>query len=109
MTRARTMGRAIPATRFGHAYRVLLILAGLLAVVGIADAGRALFWLILNGTGGSEAPRMDFVKVGLRLTAWSLVALAAYTGWRRNVIPATWMLVSLPILAWALLLAQRYT
>lgn len=104
-----TSSRAIPASRFGRTYRVLLAVGGLLAIVGIADAGRALFWLCLNGPESSEAPLMDFVKAGVRLVAWSLVALAAYTGWRRNVIPATWILVSIVALSWALLLAQRYT
>ena len=100
--------RAIPATRFGSAYRVILVIAGLLAIVGIADAARALFWLVLNGAAGAEDPHIDFLKAGLRLVAWSLVAIAAYTGWRRNVIPAIWMLISLVILCWGLLLAQRY-
>jgi hypothetical protein len=101
--------KAIPATRFGNGYRVILVVAGLLSIVGIADAARALFWLILNGTAGAEDPLTDLLKVGLRLVAWSLVAITAYTGWRRNVIPATWMLITLVVLCWALLLAQRYT
>jgi hypothetical protein len=104
-----TRGNAIPPTRFGAAYRVLLIVGGLCAVVGIADAGRALFWLVLNGTTGSPSPLMDVVNVGLRAAAWGFVAVAAYTGWRRDAFPATWILVGITILAWALLLAQRYT
>jgi hypothetical protein len=88
---------------------VLLIVAGLLAVVGIADAVRALFWLVLNGSAGSGVPLVEFLKAGLRLVAWGLVAIAAYTGWRRSVIPATWMLVVLPIICWVLILAQKYT
>ena len=103
-----TPDKAIPATRFGNAYRWLLVAGGLIAVVGIADAGRALFWIILHAAAGSEAPLTDVVKIGLRLVAWGLVALAAYTGWRRNAFPATWMLVGIPVLGWALLLAQRY-
>jgi hypothetical protein len=105
---AMTSRRAIPTSGRGRAYRTLLAIGGLVAVIGIADAGRALFWLILNGsTTGSGALAMEYVKPGLRLVAWSLVALAGYTGWRRNVIPATWILVSIPIVAWALLLALR--
>lgn len=100
--------RAIPQTRFGRAYRVLLVVGGVFAIVGIADAARALFWLVLNGATGSEAPLVEFLNVALRLAAWGLVALAAYVGWRRNVIPPTWVLVSIPILGWALLFAQRY-
>jgi hypothetical protein len=101
--------KAIPGTGFGNAYRAILVVGGLLAIVGIADAARASFWLVLNGSAGSEIPRVDLLKVGLRLVAWSLVAIAAYTGWRRNVIPATWMLITLVALCWAMLLAQRYT
>ena len=98
--------RAIPNSGRGRSYRQLLGIGALLAIVGIADAGRALFWLILNGPSpGSDAPQMEYIKLSLRLVAWCLVALAGYTGWRRNVFPATWILVSIPIIAWALLLA----
>lgn len=100
--------RAIPPTRSGTAYRTILVAGGLLAVVGIADAARALFWLTLDAAAGLQVPAVDLVKPGLRLLAWGLIALAAYTGWRRNVIPATWMLVTLPVLAWALLLMQKF-
>lgn len=100
--------RAIPQTRFGRAYRVLLVVGGVVAIVGLADAGRALFWLVLNSAAGAEEPPMQFVSIGLRLAAWGLVAFAAYIGWRRRLIPPTWLLVSIPILGWALLLAQRY-
>jgi uncharacterized membrane protein AbrB (regulator of aidB expression) len=99
--------RAIPTSRFGNAFRVILVVGGLLAIVGIADAARALFWLVLNGATGAEDPFIDFLKVGLRLVAWSLAGITAYIGWRRNVIPATWMLTSLVILCWVLILAQR--
>lgn len=100
--------KVIPATRFGYAYRVLLVVGGLVAVVGIAGASRGLFWLVLNRSVGSGAPMMEFATLGLKLAAWALVAVAAYTGWRRNVLPATWVLVAIPLLAWALLIAQRY-
>jgi hypothetical protein len=101
--------RAIPSTRSGRAYRVLLVVGGLLAVVGIADAARALFWMVLTHAAGEAAPAIGYVSVGLRLVAWGLVALAAYTGWRRNVIPPTWLLLAIPVLSWALIIVQRYT
>jgi hypothetical protein len=102
--------RAIPQTRFGRVYRVLLVVGGVIAIVGIAEAGRALFWILLNSATVSGAPLiMQFLNVGLRLAAWGLVAVTAYMGWRRNVIPPTWLLVSIPILGWALLLEQWFT
>lgn len=104
-----TSSRAIPSTRLGSAYRALLVVAGVCSIVGIADAVRALFWLTLEGAMvGSGAPGMQVLTIGLRLVAWSLVALAAYTGWRRNAVPSTWILVCIPILGWAVLLAHRY-
>lgn len=109
MREAITSSRAIPATRLGNAYRAVLVVSGLLAIVGVADAARALFWLSLNAGIGAEAPPMAFVKAGLRLAAWGLVALAAYTGWRRNAFPATWMLMGIVVLSWALILTVSYS
>lgn len=103
-----TSSRAIPSTGPGNAYRVLLVVAGLCAVVGIADAARQTFWLVLDAWAASDAPLMELVKPGLRLLAWGLVGLAAYTGLRRGEFPPPWILMSIPILCWALLLVQHY-
>jgi hypothetical protein len=104
-----TGSRAIPSTRFGTAYRVFLACGGLVAIIGIGFAGRRLLWLTLHGaTDSGDDPLLELVKIGLRLLAWSLIAFAAYTGWRRGMIPATWILVSIVLVAWALIAVQWY-
>lgn len=98
-----TTSRAIPPTRRGNTYRSFLVVAGLVAVVGIADAGRALFWLLLND--GARGDWTDYLGVVLRLIAWGILAVVAYTGWRKHLLPPAWALVALPLLTWALLLS----
>lgn len=101
-----TSGRPIPDTRRGKAYRLLLAAAGLGAVVGIGFAGRSLFWLVLNGPSVSGNALLEFARSGLRLVAWILVAAAAYRGWRRDEVPATWVLVAIVSISWVLILSQ---
>jgi hypothetical protein len=102
-----TNSGVIPATRSGRTYRTVLILVGLSAIVGIADAGRGLLWMGLEATAGAEPPPLDVAKKLLMLLAWCLLGLAAYDGWRRKVIPATWLLGGVVALTWALILIQR--
>jgi hypothetical protein len=87
---------------------VLLVVGGLLSVIGIGFTGRALFWMILNGPSVAHDARLETVKIGLKLAAWVLIAAAAYTGWRRDAVPATWMLITIPVICFFLVLAQRY-
>jgi hypothetical protein len=103
-----TGSRTIPPSRWGNAYRALLMIAGVVAIIGLADAARALFWLTLNQVGGSREPWMEYALPGLRLVAWGLVAGVAYVGWRRRMVAPTWAIVCIPLVAWALLLLQRY-
>jgi hypothetical protein len=102
-----TNSGVIPATRAGRTYRTVLILVGVSAIVGIADAGRALLWMGLEATAGSESQPLDVAKKLLMLLAWCLLGFAAYDGWRRKVIPRTWLLASIMALTWALILIQR--
>ena len=98
----------IPETRGGRAYRRFLVIAGLCAVVGLADAGRALLWLGADAVSGLDAPLLDIAKKLLLLAAWGLIAFAAWDGWRRNVLAATWLAGGIMVLMWALILMQKF-
>lgn len=103
-----TTGRAIPPTRNGSRFRTFLVVAGLIAVIGVADAVRALFWLALGELGGPPGvPPAEYLRVALRLAAWGLLLVVGYLGWKKQVLAPTWVFVALPLLAWALLLVQR--
>lgn len=103
-----TTSRTIPPNRLGKAYRVLLVCAALLGIVGIGFSVRTLIWLALHRGTDSDTPTLDVAKAGLRLVAWCFITYAGYTGWRRDTIPATWILVSIAVVGWALLGLQWY-
>lgn len=98
---------AIPETRGGRAYRWILLIGGVSAIVGVADAARALIWIGLEALAGPAPTPRDLVRQALMLLAWSLIGAAAYHGWRRNLIPPTWLLASIMCCIWALIILQR--
>lgn len=96
--------RLIPPTKSGQTYRRVLLIVGVFAIIGIADAARALFWIGLGAAAGSRSPNTDVVRTVLMLLSWCILASIAYDGWRRNVIPATWLGAVVVVLTWALIL-----
>ena len=96
--------RPLPDTRRGRAYRNFLIVGGVLAVVGLADALRALVWTMLNGPTGVATPAMRYLEIALRIAAWGLIAWTAWRAVQRKVIPPTWAIITLVALTWAVIL-----
>ncbi|WP_420129704.1 hypothetical protein [Longimicrobium sp.] len=93
---------AIPDTRRGRAYRRVMLVAGILSIVGIADHVRALFWRVLSGppTNGS----MGVPQRLIILTGWAIICWCAVRAVRGNLLPPMWAAVTLPILIWTYLL-----
>ncbi len=101
-----SVAQPIPDTRGGRVYRRVLTAAALCAVVGIADAVRALFWsgLPMIAGGAPELGAGDAMDLLLRLTGWGLIGWAACRGVTRNLLPPTWVTLTLPVLVWINLL-----
>jgi hypothetical protein len=97
--------RRIPDTRKGQAYRRVAWVVGIASIVGLADQLRALFWFALAGVpeGGGPA-ELYAARVLITLAGWTLVCWCAVIGVRKNAIPPTWALVSMPLMVWAVLL-----
>jgi hypothetical protein len=97
----------IPDTRRGRVYQRILLVAALCAVVGMADAARALFWsgLPLVAGGSAELTPRELLHVLIRLVAWGLVGWAAWRGVSRKLLPPEWVVLALPVLVWITLLA----
>jgi hypothetical protein len=96
--------RAIPDTRRGRAYRNFLIVGGVLALIGLADALRALAWTLLNGPAGVANPAIRYLEIGLRIAAWGLFASTAWRAVRHKAIPPTWAILTLVALTWVVIL-----
>jgi len=90
--------QAIPDTRGGRVYRRILVVAGLSAVVGVADQLRALMWLALLGPGSED---IVIAQVLIKLSGWVLLGWLAYRGIRQNLAPPGWALCTIPILVWS--------
>jgi len=74
---------------------------GVSSIVGMADQLRALFWRALAGDsiGGPAVAQRLIMLVG-----WMIMCWCAVRAYRKNALPPTWALVSLPLLVWAYLL-----
>jgi hypothetical protein len=101
-----SLALSIPDTRGGRTYRRILLVAALCAVVGIADAARALFWsgLPVIAGGSPELSLGDALSVALRLAGWGLIGWAAWRGVTRKLLPPTWVALALPVLVWITIL-----
>jgi hypothetical protein len=93
--------QTIPNTSGGRAYRVLLMIAGVAAIVGIADQLRALVRVVMAGPSfeGAHGP----VRILIILAGWAVIAWCAARA-IKNAAPPTWAIVSIPILIWAYIL-----
>jgi hypothetical protein len=96
----------IPDTRGGRFYRQILVVAALCAVVGIADAVRALFWAGLPVIAGGvpELTARQLMHTAIHLVGWGLIGWAAWRGVSRKLLPPQWLVLVLPILVWIRLL-----
>ena len=97
--------RQIPESNKGRTYRRVAWVVGIASVIGIADQLRTLFWLVLGGVPeGVSAPAVYTPRVLIMLAGWALLCWCAIIGVRKNAIPPTWALVSIPVMIWAVLL-----
>jgi hypothetical protein len=91
----------IPDTRGGRIYRRILLVCGIASIVGIADQVRALFWIALSGPSSQST---DPARLLILLAGWLLLCWCSVRAIRRNVLPPTWAVVSLPVVTWAYIL-----
>jgi threonine/homoserine/homoserine lactone efflux protein len=75
-----------------------LLVAGLSAVVGVADQLRALMWLAVLGTGSQN---IAVAQVCIKLASWVLLGWLAYRAIRQNLGPPGWALCAIPVLVWS--------
>lgn len=98
---------ALPDTRKTQIYRKFSVVAGIAAIVGVADALRALFWMALSSAAGRSHAWAAYLPAGMRLAAWALLAYVAWLVVVRRVVPPTWAIIAMPVVIWGVILASR--
>jgi hypothetical protein len=99
---------AMPDNRKTAAFRKFSIVAGIAAIVGMADALRAVFWMALTAAAGNPMPWTAYLQQGIRLAGWVMIAYCAWLVVRKRTVPPTWAIVALPAVIWAAILSDRF-
>lgn len=98
---------ALPETRQAELYRKFSMVAGIAAIVGMADALRAMFWMALSAASGETHAWTAYLPRGVRLAAWALLAYVAWLVVVKRVVPPTWAIIALPVAIWSVILASQ--
>lgn len=99
--------KALPDTRKAEVYRKFSLVAGIAAIVGMADALRAMFWMALSAAAGEPQAWTAYLPRGMRLAAWALLAYVAWLVVARRVVPPTWAILAIPVVIWGVILAGQ--
>jgi predicted signal transduction protein with EAL and GGDEF domain len=99
--------KALPDTNRAELFRKFSVGVGIAAIVGMADALRAMFWMALSAAAGESSAWTAYLSRGIRLAGWVLLAYVAWLVVARRVVPPTWAFLAIPIMIWASILASH--